>query len=247
MKPSGPIRRLARRLLPKKVRRALLRATRRPPVGRVAFGELRRPAPISRDWGGDRGSPLDRHYVEAFLAEHAGDLRGRVLEVGDATYTRRFGGAAVTRSEVVHAPPGAPGADYVADFADASELPSGSFDAVVCTQTLQLIPELDAAVATLHRILKPEGVLLATVPGISQLEVDADGRWLDHWRFTRHGLRTLLERRFAPASVAVRGYGNVLASVAFLHGLAEEELTGEELDHRDPRYDLLVAARAVKR
>lgn len=249
---------LVRRLLPASVRRRLLRWTRRPGVGRVDLGRLRRLRPISVDWGGDRGRPLDRRFIESFLERHAGAIRGRVLEVGDSTYTRRFGGERVERAEVVHAPPidSNPESDrkneidYVADFVDAPELPSDAFDAVICTQTLQLVADPDAAVATLHRILAPGGTLLVTVPGTSPLEVDAEGRWLDRWRFTRHGLRTLLERRFStheiPEAIQVEAFGNVLTSIAFLHGLAEEELDENELDHRDPRFDLLVAARATK-
>ncbi|MEM8929884.1 MAG: methyltransferase domain-containing protein [Acidobacteriota bacterium] len=236
---------LVRQLLPKPVRRRLLRWTRRPSVGRVDLGQLRRLKPISRDWGGDRGRPLDRTYIEQFLAEHADAIRGRMLEVGDATYTHQFGGDRVERAEVVTAATGTE-ADYVADLVDAPELPSAAFSGIVCTQTLQLVRDPIATVATLHRILEPGGVLLITVPGASPLEIDADGRWLDRWRFTRHGLRTLLETAFEPSSIEVVGYGNVLASIAFFHGLAGDELSDEELDHRDERFDLLVAARAVR-
>jgi hypothetical protein len=39
----------------------------------------------------------------------------------------------------------------------------------------------------------------------------------------------------------------VLAAVAFLHGLAAEELARDELDATDPYYPVIVAARARKR
>jgi hypothetical protein len=41
-------------------------------------------------------------------------------------------------------------------------------------------------------------------------------------------------------------YGNVLASIAFLEGLASEELRAAELDYRDPLYPLLICVRATK-
>jgi len=41
-------------------------------------------------------------------------------------------------------------------------------------------------------------------------------------------------------------HGNVLATTAFLHGLATSELTAAELDAVDPDYQLLITARAVK-
>lgn len=236
----------ARLLLPRPLRLWLLRLTRRPPVGRVDWGELRRLRPISRQWGGDRGLPVDRYYIERFLTARAEDIRGRVLEVGDNVYTRRFGGDRVDRSDIVTAPPGGPAATFVADFADAPELPSGQFDCVICTQTLQVVPDLSAATATLHRILKPGGVLLATVPGISQLYEDEAGPWQDCWRFMVPGCRWLLEQSFPPTAIAVRSYGNVLAAVALLEGIAAQELTTEELEHNDPNYQLLLAIRAAK-
>lgn len=237
---------IARPLLPKRLRLWLIRRTRRPGVGRVEWGQLRRLHPVSRQWGGDRGLPVDRYYIEKFLASRAEEIYGRVLEVGDNVYTRRFGAGRVDRSDILLGPPGGPSATFVADFADAPELPSGAFDCVVCTQTLQLIADLPAAIATLHRILKPGGALLATVPGISPLYQDAAGHWQDCWRFTVPGCRWLLEQSFSPSGVNVDAYGNVLAAVAFLEGLAAEELTTEELDHIDPNYQLLLALRASK-
>ena len=43
-----------------------------------------------------------------------------------------------------------------------------------------------------------------------------------------------------------RGVGNVLVAISFLHGLAVEELRRTELDYRDPSYEVLLTARAVK-
>jgi len=56
----------------------------------------------------------------------------------------------------------------------------------------------------------------------------------------------LLEERFDKANISVSAYGNVLAAVAFLYGLAESELRPSELDTHDPQYPVIVAARAVK-
>ena len=62
-----------------------------PPVGWVNFGRLSSTIPISRNFGLDRGTAIDRYYIEKFLAEHAADITGHVLEVGDDAYSRRFG------------------------------------------------------------------------------------------------------------------------------------------------------------
>jgi peptidoglycan/xylan/chitin deacetylase (PgdA/CDA1 family) len=39
----------------------------------------------------------------------------------------------------------------------------------------------------------------------------------------------------------------VLSAISFLHGLAEEELTPDELDYRDPGYPVTITVRALKR
>src|SRR5438876_1720600 len=90
-----------------------------PPVGRVQFGELRRKTPISRHFGFDRGLPIDRYYIEGFLARNAADIRGRVLEIGDNAYTRKYGGHSVTMSDVLHVAKGNPIATFVDDLATA--------------------------------------------------------------------------------------------------------------------------------
>jgi hypothetical protein len=56
----------------------------------------------------------------------------------------------------------------------------------------------------------------------------------------------LFKETFAPEKVRVEARGNVLATIAFLHGLAAKELRRRELDYRDPHYDLLITVRAVK-
>ena len=210
------------------------------------LGDLRRVTPIDPLFGGGRGKPVDRHYIERFLAENAADIHGRVLEVAEDDYTWRYGGSRVERSDVIHADPGNPRATLVADLADAAEIPDDAFDCFICTQTLTYIYDVQSAVATIHRILKPGGVLLATVPGISQISPYDRDRWGEYWRFTTQSLRRLLTESFPPERVTVAAHGNVLASTAFLQGLAVEDLRHDELDHHDQRYEMLITGRAVK-
>ena len=218
---------------------------RPPPPGAVRFGSLRRLAPISRAFGYDRGQPVDRYYIERFLAAHAADVRGSVVEVGDDAYTRRFGGDRVARGDILHVDHENPRATIVADLASAEHIASNSFDCVVVTQTLHLIFDVAAAVRTIHRILRPGGVCLATVPGISQVD---SGAWQDYWYWslTPAAARRLFGDAFGSGALAVEAHGNVLSSAAFLYGLASSELSRDELDHDDPSYPLVVTIRAVK-
>jgi len=236
------------RLLPVRVRRllaGLLGHGPWPPVGWVRMGGLRRTSPVSRRFGYDRGLPVDRHYIEAFLARASPEIRGRVLEIGDAAYTERFGGTRVTRSDVLDVRADAPGATIVGDLQDAPQIPSDAFDCVILTQTLQLVFDLPATLRTVHRILRPGGVLLVTVPGITST---GDPQWREtwYWSFTARSVERLLGEVFGPGRVEVEAFGNVLTSTAFLHGLAAEELTAGEFATFDPDYATLVTAVARK-
>jgi SAM-dependent methyltransferase len=226
---------------------AVRRRLSRPPVGWVRIGSLRRLSPVSRQFGFDRGQPIDRYYIEHFLACYADDIEGYVLEVADNSYTRAFGGERVNQSDVLDVAKDNPQATIIADLACGESIPSDTFDCIILTQTLHLIYDVRAAIQTIYRILRPGGILLATFPGISQSTTDdraAAGSW--YWGFTAHSADRLFKETFAPEKVWVEAYGNVLAAVAFLHGLAAEELRHKELDYRDPRYDLLVTVRAEK-
>jgi hypothetical protein len=236
--------RLFERITPRAITRRM-RPDSVPPLGRVDLGDLGRPRPISRDFGFERGLPVDRFYIERFLATHAADIRGRTLEIGDDTYTRRFGGDRVTRIDVLHVPPGTPEATIIADLTSGDAIPTDSFDCIIVTQTLQLIFDVPSAIGTLHRVLAPRGVVLATVPGVSQIE---RGEWRDswYWSFTVASMTRLFEERFGRANVEVGATGNVLAAVAFLEGLAAEELREEQLRVVDEAYPVCVAIRAVK-
>lgn len=226
-----------------RVRRAQRRIRRR--VAVVDFGDLAATLPITRDFGSERGSPIDRWYIDNFLAAHSGDIRGKVLEVGERRYTELFGGEAVRQSDILHVQEGR-GATIVGDLATGRGIPVEAFDAIVLTQTLQFIYDVRGAIGVLQRALAPGGVLLITVPGISQLSrYDAD-RWGEFWRFTAQSLERLLAERFGAANVAVRAYGNVKVTVAMLGGLAQEDLADGDLEAIDPDYELILTARAVR-
>src|SRR5215204_3436079 len=214
-------------------------------VGGLRFGDFRRLEPISREFGLDRGRPIDRYYIENFLARHAEDIGGRVLEIKDSALTRKYGGGRVTVSDVLDVDESNRRATIVADLTRAEDVPSNIFDCIICTQTLHFIYDLGSAVRTLQRILKPGGTLLATFPGIGQTSCE---KLNEHycWALSTLAARQLFEGAFPATAVEIEAHGNVLAAVAFLEGLAVRELRKEELDHHDPDYELLISVRAVK-
>jgi SAM-dependent methyltransferase len=228
-------------------RKWLIRSAQRPRVGKVRLGDLDRLTPISREWGFERGTPIDRLYIERFIAAHAGDIRGRVLEVSNNDYTLRHGGGRVTRSDVLHPFEGNPRATVIADLALPEPGLEGLFDCIICTQTLQLIFEVRNAVTQLHRWLKPGGVVLASVPGISQISRQDMVQTGDYWRFTGVAARKMFAAEFGEGAVEIEVLGNVLAATAFLYGLAAEEFDEAVLFEADPQFQMLTTIRAVRR
>jgi hypothetical protein len=225
------------RMSVKKIRPMLRR------IGRPALlGTLRRTSPLSDIWGYDRGTPVDRYYIESFLASYRQDIVGRTLEVRDALYTKRYG-TAVTQSDVLDIDSSNKEASLIADLCASDGLPSMAFDCFILTQTLQYIYDTSAAIDTAHRLLRPGGVLLVTVPSVSRIDPDESG---EYWRFTALSCSRLFAASFGHENTTVKSYGNVLTCVASITGMAYEELSQKELTKNDESFPLIIGVRAVK-
>lgn len=245
-----PFKRIAKPVLPAPVRRWLrqthVRAWEIPPFMCVRFGSLRRTTPIHSGFGLGRGSYIDRYYIEQFLQANSASIYGRVLELADNEYTLQFGGEKVSQSDVLDVRPNCTKATIIGDLTSLGGVLSDSFDCIILTQTLNFVYDVRTAIQTVCRILKPGGSVLVSVAGISQIVPDEMKYCGDYWRFTRVSLRRLFEEVFPAECVHVESHGNVLAAVSFLHGLAAEELRREELDYKDPDFEVSVLLKAVK-
>lgn len=202
--------------------------------------------PLGRGFGYDRGGwSVAREYIDRFVDTHAGDLRGHVLEIGDARYTRRHP-EYVSHVDVVHVELQEE-ATIVCDLTTPDALAGYSFDCIICTQTLQFVSEPRAALESLQRALRPGGILLATMTGIGQISRYDMDRWGEWWHFTTMSATRLFEDVFGrSATVEIESYGNVLAATAQLAGLSARELSPAMLERSDDDYQLVIAVRAQK-
>jgi glycosyltransferase involved in cell wall biosynthesis len=215
------------------------------PVGRWRMGDFARTVPASKDFGYDRGTPIDRFFIERFLEDNSADIKGCVLEVGDDAYSRRFGDGRITRQEVLHIDGNNPAATLVGDMSTSPTfLPAAQIDCAIVTQTLQLVYDLPAAVRHLKQCLRPGGVALVTVPGITPLE---RGRWgsMWYWSLTGASALRLFSDAFGAEAVTVTVHGNVYAAVSVLEGLALSEVSTAKLDEHDPAFPVIITIRAV--
>jgi len=206
---------------------------------------LRTLKPISRVFGFDRGTPIDRFYIEDFLRKNQNYITGIVCEIAEDTYSKKFG-YNVEKIEILSYTPDNEKATIIGDLTNINTLPESKIDCFICTQTLNFIYDFKSAIRGIHYILKKGGVALVTVAGISQISRYDYIRWGDYWRFTDLSMKKAFSEVFGEENVYIETYGNVLTAVAFLHGISAEELTKDELLYKDPDYQLLICVRAFK-
>jgi SAM-dependent methyltransferase len=214
-------------------------------VGRVEWGDWRRVTPIDGGFGRGRGLPIDRFYVERFLRSHAAEVRGHVLLVRVEECSHRFGSERAVPTGGLDRPVTDPKVTQVGDVAAIGAMPADTFDCVVLVHVLHLAEDVPAVLAGVRRILNAGGVLLLSVPGTASPIAGSDAAaW--HRGFTELSVRRLLGEGFEPDACTVRAHGNVLAGTALLQGLAAAELSEEELAFDDPKFPVVVVARARK-
>lgn len=201
-------------------------------------------SPISRDWGMDRGAPIDRLYIEQFLERNHHVIRGACLEVLNAGYITRFAGNNASRIDVLDIDRANTRANVFGDLQKLDAIPDNTYDCFIMTQVLQYIPDPRAAIAETFRILKPGGTVLITVPFLTRLHDNPVGK--DFWRYTPSSLQMLLQQHVAEEQLEISSMGNVLTGAAFWMGLAQEDLRSRHFDYHDPEFPLVIAARATK-
>lgn len=212
------------------------------------WSTLRRLQPYRIEFGSRRGQCVDRYYIEKFLAAHQDAIHGRVAEVCDSEYTARFGSGRVEQADVLDINEQNSLRTITVDLSQPDQVSEGIFDCIIATQVLLFIRDYAAAIRSLHKMLKPDGTLLVTIPGISPLVTGnmVGGTGDDWWRFTGRSARYEFASVFGEEQVQVQTYGNVLTATAFLYGLVSQELTAEELEHHDPDFEVTIGVKAKK-
>lgn len=199
--------------------------------------------PLSSKFGFDRGVPIDRFWIEAFLEENHDFIHGRCLEVADASYINKFGGSRVSCSDVLDIDPNNKLANIHGDLRNLkSQIKPNTYDCIILTHVLGLIDDYLAALSECRRILKPGGALIFTGSCLGPIL----GREKVYWRFTPYSIRFVLEKLFRADRIKIKVYGNVLAGQCFWVGMAQQELNEEELKFYDFRYPCVVGAVAFK-
>lgn len=214
-------------------------------IRKANWHNLRSLTPLSKVFAFDRGTPIDRVYIEHFLESNKHCIKGTLCEIGENSYSQKFANDGAS-FEILHYTHDNPNATIVGDLTDISTLPESKIDCFILTQTLNFIYDFKAAILGLHYMLSNDGIALVTVSGISQISRYDMDRWGDYWRFTDLSIKKAFEEVFGIGNVEVGTYGNVLTSIAFLEGISAEELTVEELFYKDQNYQMTITIKAKK-
>lgn len=92
--------------------------------------------------------------------------------------------------------------DFVADIQRMTVVPSECYDTALCFEVLEHVPDTQEALREIHRVLKPGGRLIFSVPFLSRLHELPH----DYYRFTANGIAYLLEGTgFTLEEIVVRG------------------------------------------
>ena len=220
--------------------RALLRAAYRhryPFIGAAASMET---LPISRQFGTERGTPIDRYYIEQFLEEHKKFIQGDVLEIEDNSYTKRFGQDKVKLSIVMDVSSTDSDITFHGNLETGDGIREEIADCFILTQTLMYIYDLKSCAHHISRLLKKDGVALITCSGISQNSVRCMDNYGCYFNFNEGALVKMFEHEPSLIVEESGSMGNVKTVIAHLGGLCCEDLEEEDFKVEDKYYPLIV-------
>tara|TARA_Y100000766_G_C18856153_1_gene580835 strand:+ start:380 stop:1045 length:666 start_codon:yes stop_codon:yes gene_type:complete len=213
------------------------------PKKKPNYKNLRILKPISNKFGLDRGTPIDRIYIQNFLKNNSKYIKGEVCEVGDNFYTKFYGGNSCN-STIIGLNKGKNVKKV--DLTSHELIACNQYDCFIGTQVLNFIYEPKLAVQGIHKLLKKDGIALITVSGIQQISKYDYDKWGDYWRFTSQSMKKIFSECFGENNIEVKSYGNVLTSISYLHGIEAEELTEKEIFSHDENYQLIISVKAFK-
>ncbi len=161
------------------------------------------------------GNLLVGSLIGHWLHSHRSDLRGTLLDLGCGS--RPYAPWYTDLVSAVVAIDPAPGSECtVQAFADQIPLVGGCVDVVLCTEVLEHVENLEAAMAEVFRVLRPGGAALITVPFLYPTHEEP----YDFQRLTYIGLRSLLVRHgLVVDDLACNGGPGTLVGSWFFRGV----------------------------
>lgn len=203
--------------------------------------------PVSRQFGTERGTPVDRYYIEKFLEEHKHMVKGEVLEIEDNTYSIKYGEERLTRSIVMDVENNSEDITFNGNLETGDGIQDELADCFILTQTLMYLFDLKSAAHNIGRLLKRGGTALVTCSGISQNSRRCMDDYGCCFNFNVDALQKMFSREPGLEVVEAGSYGNVKTVMAHIGGLCREDLDIGDFSVNDKYYPLIVYAVVKKK
>jgi hypothetical protein len=194
---------------------------------------------VSRKFGSDRGTPIDRVYIKNFIGSYKNLFVGNCLEVGYPEYLLNFS-VPINQITVLGVNNPDKRFDFLScDLSQRIKLQSKKYNIFICTQTFNFIKDYSTAIQNSAKLLKEDGAMIGTVSGLSALSKFDDDRWGDYYRFSPRAIREALNKSFNEVEIVV--YGNLYSAIHYLAGHSYEDLQNKNLiDKSDELYPIII-------
>ncbi len=196
--------------------------------------------PVSRYFGAERGTPIDRYYIDQFLKSNQNLICGDVLEIEDALYTKTYGGSQVKNSIVMDVNATSDNITFNGNLETGEGIKSEIADCFILTQTLMYIFDVKAAAHNIEKLLKKGGTALITCSGISQNSVRCMDNYGCYFNFNAKAIERMFEDEKNMKVVNTGSFGNVKTVSAHINGLCFEDLSESDFIPNDQYYPLIV-------
>lgn len=209
------------------------------PIGTLNWGDLRRGKPFCNEFGFERGTPIDRYYLDKFISSIRHLVKGKVVEIGGALSNREQYGFENTSTYDAVDLLSSPFVNICGDIHESNLLKPDYYDTILLFNVLEHCHTPQKVVDNIHNWLASSGYCLAIVPNAQRIHNNPG----DYWRILPDGMKTLFQNF---AKVQVTTYGSPTSLIASYMGIAAQELTHDELTEINPLYPVTTCLVAQK-
>lgn len=181
-----------------------------------------------------------RKYIYDFLTKYKEQIHGRCVEFPPAVYKKDLIKLPSVSSYDVWGLKEGQDITIIGDLQNSPHLKDGIFDTFICTHVLGCIAKPWLAVAEMHRLLAPGGLVLCTVPAILQ-KIAPDPK--DYWRFTYDSLTMLFS---GYSKIEIQAYGNAATVAGSPFYLMTHHFPNRVLSKHDPQCPSILTIAAWK-
>jgi len=198
------------------------------------------PAPRAKYFNSKNYVTYRRFWLDHMLAEFSKDMRGTVIDLAGKREKKRGSFQPPENQAQAWWYINLDRTTTPNIYADVTRTPfvDGSVDCILCTEVLEHLPNPQACVDEMHRLLRNDGAAFVSVPFFYPVHADP----YDFQRFTEDGLHRLF-REFK--SVEVNRMGGYAGSLGLMIELGIAGLDGKSISHRILRWAMKWISRGL--